>query len=155
MYRIDKSCLRTAFWGCGGCQWSHERFVHAASYTVHHSDTTTVSDCALLALSYPIQLSTSEQNSSDPTDHSLDTSADPFLRWYVQSRSFLFGGMPTELGVDKSMVRLDGICWQQGERCAVCSFYKAHSNQNLGKPTRPLAPKEVSSFASALLLLCV
>ena len=52
MYRIDKSCLRTAFWGCGGCQWSHERFVHAASYTVHQSDTTTVSDCALLALSY-------------------------------------------------------------------------------------------------------
>ena len=57
MYRIDKSCLRTAFWGCGGCQWSHECFVHAASYTVHHSDTTTVSDCALLALSYPTQLS--------------------------------------------------------------------------------------------------
>ena len=58
-------------------------------------------------------------------------------------------------GVDQNMVRLDAIRWQQGERCAVCSFYKAHSNQNLGKPTRPLALKEVSSFASALLLLCV
>ena len=77
MYRIDKSCLRTAFWGCGGCQWSHERFVHAASYTVHHSDTTAVSDCALLALSYLIQVPMSKQNSSDPTDHSLDTSRAP------------------------------------------------------------------------------
>ena len=85
MYIIDKSCLRTAFWGCGGCQWSHECFVHAASYTVHQSDTTTVSDCALLALSYLIQVPMSKQNSSDPTDHSLDTLRAPPHRMLLRT----------------------------------------------------------------------
>ena len=72
-------------WWVSVCQWSHERFVHAASYTVHQRDTKTASDCALLALGYPIQLSTSEQNSSDPTDHSLDTSRAPPHRMLLRT----------------------------------------------------------------------
>ena len=59
--------------------------MHAASYTVHQSDTTTVSDCALLALSYLIQVSMSKQNSSDPTDHSLDTSRAPPHRMLLRT----------------------------------------------------------------------
>ena len=59
--------------------------MHAASYTVHQGDTTTVSDCALLALSYLIQVPMSKQNSSDPTDQSLDTLRAPPHRMLLRT----------------------------------------------------------------------